>query len=200
MLVTLLSLNLIWAWAYRGGSLFKQQSWGWLGKTRWLCLLATPLFMVLAFALAVPSLDWPLWLFLMGGFVSFFGAQADGWGRQMDLGKNDRPDDETGHELRSLIWKKKSSFARDLTGLYMRFAQFLLPALCFYFVNPWFILPSVSLFLVAPLCWVVEHKVYYSKGTVPGFPFVELLIGGMLAATTILAMAMQSITFGLGDG
>lgn len=187
LLPLLLSLPLCITWAYRGGSLYKQQQWGWLGNTRWVTLLATPLFMTLAFAtsilgnLSVLSLENIVGLVL--GFILFFGAQADGWGRQMDLGKNDKPDDETGYKLRDLIWKKKSSFSRDLAGLYMRFAQFLAPALCFGYVKPIFSLSCISLFLLAPLCWVIEHKIYYSKNQVPPFPFVEILIGCILFIT-----------------
>ena len=200
MLTTILSLNLIWAWVYRGGSMFKQQSWGWIGRKRWLALLAVPLVMVSAFALAVPSLELSVILGLLFGFIALFGAQADGWGRQMDLGRNDNPDNETGHRLRDLLWKRKSSFTRDLVGLYMRFGQFLIPALCFYFANPWFALPCVALFAVGPLCWVVEHKLYYSVGKVPVIPFVEILIGGLLAGATIAAIGMQTLTLGWFNG
>jgi hypothetical protein len=189
MIATFLSLNLIWAWAYRGGSLFKQQSWGWLGKTRWLALLAVPLFMTAAFILTSVPTTWQVWLPMVLGFVTLFGAQADGWGRQMDLGKNDNPDNETGYRIRDLLWERKSSFARDLAGLYMRFAQFLVPALCFYFVNPWFALPCVALALATPMLWVLEHKMYYSKDKVPAFAFVEFLTGAMLSVTTLLAIS-----------
>ena len=189
MLSTLLSFNLIWSWAYRGGSLYKQQSWGRLGKTRWLTLLATPLFMTAAFALSMSSHNWIQSIVLFVGFLTFFGAQADGWGRQMDLGKNDKPDDETGYRFRDLLFKRKSSFARDLVGLYMRFAQFLIPALWFYFVNPWFILPCVALATVTPLMWVLEDRLFYQQNKVPTFAFVEFAVGGMLCATTLLAVS-----------
>jgi|TARA_R110000772_G_scaffold198835_1_gene309507 hypothetical protein len=189
MLTTILSLNLVWAWAYRGGSLYKQQSWGCLGKTRWLCLLAVPLFMVSAFALSMPAAVWTDWAVLALGFVTLFGAQADGWGRQMDLGKNDKPDNETGYQIRNLIFKSTSSFTRDLVGLYMRFAQFLIPAVCFYFVNPWFILPCVALATVTPMLWVLEDKMYYGKNNAPVFAFVEFLTGAMLCAATLLAVS-----------
>jgi hypothetical protein len=189
MLSTLLSFNLIWSWAYRGGSLFKQQSWGWLGKTRWLTLIATPLFMTLAFALSLSSYNWMHSILLLVGFFTFFGAQADGWGRQMDLGKNDKPDNETGHQIRDLLFEAKSSFARDLVGLYMRFAQFLIPAVCFYFVNPWFSLPCIALAAVTPMLWVLEDKLFYKQNKIPTFAFVEFAVGGMLCATTLLAIA-----------
>ena len=82
----------------------------------------------------------------------------------------------------------------------MRFGQFLIPALCFYFANPWFALPCVALFAVGPLCWVVEHKLYYSVGKTPVIPFVEILIGGLLAGTTIAAIGMQTLTLGWFNG
>ena len=107
----------------------------------------------------------------------------------MDLGRNDNPDNETGHKLRDLLWERKSSFARDLAGLYMRFAQFLVPALCFYLVNPWFALPCVALALATPMLWVLEHQMYYSKDRVPAFAFVEFLTGAMLSVTTLLAIS-----------
>jgi hypothetical protein len=118
-----------------------------------------------------------------------FGAQADGWGRQMDLGKNDKPDNETGYQIRNLLFERKSSFTRDLVGLYMRFAQFLVPAICFYFVNPWFILPCLTLALVTPMLWVLEDQMYYSKSKAPVFAFVEVLTGAMLCITTLLAIS-----------
>ena len=189
MIATFLSLNLIWSWAYRGGSLYKQQSWGRLGTMRWLTLLAVPLFMVAAFTLSAPSLGWSSCLALVLGFVTLFGAQADGWGRQMDLGKNDKPDNETGYQIRNLFFERKSSFTRDLVGLYMRFAQFLVPAICFYFVNPWFILPCLTLALVTPMLWVLEDQMYYSKSKAPVFAFVEVLTGAMLCITTLLAIS-----------
>jgi len=188
LLILLFSLPLCITWAYRGGSLYKQQQWGWLGNTRWLTLLATPLFITVTYTVSMSeSLTTSNIIGLLFGFISFFGAQADGWGRQMDLGRDSKPDNETGYRLRDLIWKKKSSFSRDLAGLYMRFAQFLIPAFCFGLVNPVLSLSCISLFLLAPLCWVIEHKLYYSKNQVPRIPFVEILIGCVLFVTVAVS-------------
>ena len=184
LLILLLSLPLCITWAYRGGSLYKQQQWGWLGNTRWLTLLATPLFITVTYTVSMSeSLTTGNIIGLLFGFISFFGAQADGWGRQMDLGRDSKPDNETGYKLRDLIWEKKSSFSRDLAGLYMRFAQFLVPAVCFGYVNFWFSIPCVTLFLLAPLCWVIEDKIYYSKNQVPPFAVVEFTTGCILFIT-----------------
>ena len=71
----------------------------------------------------------------------------------------------------------------------MRFAQFLIPAVCFYLVNPWFALPCVALALATPMLWVLEHQMYYSKDKVPAFAFVEFLTGAMLSVTTLLAIS-----------
>ena len=88
LLILLLSLPLCITWAYRGGSLYKQQQWGWLGNTRWLTLLATPLFITVTYTVSMSeSLTTGNIIGLLFGFISFFGAQADGWGRQMELMK-----------------------------------------------------------------------------------------------------------------
>jgi hypothetical protein len=192
MITILLILPITISWAYRGGSLPKQQEWGWVGKTRWLTLLATPLFTCGALWTAAPE---PFSLGTIGlmalSFVLFFAAQADGWGRQMDLGKDPKPDDETGHGLRDLIWEEKSGFLRDLTGLYMRFSQFLGSAFALTFISPWATLPSVSLWLLAPIAWVIEDKIWYQKELRPPFPFVEYSIGALIAVTTALACWMM---------
>ena len=125
--------------------------------------------MTSAFVLTSMPTTWYVWLPMILGFVTLFGAQADGWGRQMDLGRNDNPDNETGHKIRDLLWERKSSFARDLA--------------------PWFALPCVALALATPMLWVLEHKMYYSKDRVPAFAFVEFLTGAMLSVTTLLAIS-----------
>ena len=186
LLISLLSLPLCITWAYRGGSLYRQQHWPLrLGTTRWLTLLATPLFMTLAFVAGLwPNIDWPDAVALALGFIAFFAAQADGWGRQMDLGRDRKPDDETGHRLRDLVWSEKSSFARDLCGLHMRFAQFIPAAVCFGYIDFWLSLPTALLTVGAPWAWVLESKLFYERGRPPPVPFVELLVGAALAAST----------------
>ena len=78
-------------------------------------------------------------------------AQADGWGNQMDLGSNDKPDTETGYRI------------RDLTGLFMRMAQFIPATICFYAVAPLAAVIPGFLVVGAPLVWVAEHV--WIKGT-----------------------------------
>jgi len=206
LLSLLLALPLLVTWSYRGGSIPGQQSWGFLGKSRPLCLLGTPLFLTWSMWMMLDGLDFDSYsstfdmVYLVSGFVLFFGAQTMGWGRQMDLGKNDRPDDEMGWKIRDLIFKEKSSFWRDLTGLYMRMSLFLVPGVVWYVVNPWFMLPCLALFLLAPMLWVLEDRLFYKKGINPvdvapfggklGHSWVEFYIGLMLVISTIITNTM----------
>jgi hypothetical protein len=42
--------------------------------------------MIATFVFTSVPTTWQVWLPMALGFVTLFGAQADGWGRQMDLG------------------------------------------------------------------------------------------------------------------
>lgn len=207
LLSLLLALPLFVTWSYRGGSIPNQQSWGFLGKSRPLTLLGTPLFLLLSMTAVI---CYKQDLGLVGsslafvGFLAFFAAQTTGWGRQMDLGRNDRPDDELGWQIRDIFFDEKSSFSRDLTGLYMRMTQFLIPAALWYFVTPMMALPCVALALLAPLLWVMEHKKFYVKGLNPaehapfggklGHSWVEFYIGAMLFISTVIANTVIYMT------
>ena len=200
LLSLLLALPLLVTWSYRGGSIPGQQSWGFLGKSRPLTLLGTPLFLTLSMSMVLYNLNLYSIILLLVGSVMFFGAQTMGWGRQMDLGKNDRPDDEMGWQIRDVFFKEKSSYWRDLTGLYMRMALFLIPGAVWYFINPWMALPCISLFLLSPVVWVLEDKWYYKKGINPvdvapfggkiGHSWTEFYIGVILVVSTVVTNTM----------
>ena len=207
LLSLLLALPLLVTWSYRGGSIPNQQSWGFLGKSRLLTLLGTPLFLTLSMMSVVcvtQTLSFIETWSSVFGFLLFFGAQTMGWGRQMDLGRNDRPDDEMGWQIRDIFFEEKSSFWRDYTGLYMRKSLFLLPAIAWGIVNPWMILPCLFLFLFSPLIWVLEHKWYYEKNINPmdkapfggklGHSWVEFYIGLMLLISTVVANTVIYMT------
>lgn len=172
-------------WAIRGGSC---KPWK---PRRWLALLVTPAALIVSLGLhstaEAKSLDDIIWN--MGGVilgaVLFFAAQVMGWGRQMDLGRNDRPDDELFYQVRDWFFKEKSSYHRDLVGLYMRFAQFLVPGLVWYVVNPWYFTIGLAMFLFAPFWWVYEYKKWWARGSQPGYAFVEYAIGAMLAVNVL---------------
>lgn len=178
----LIALLCVPAWLIRGGSL---PGFWWM--PRWATLLVTPASIVAALVVGRPSGEWWQWAALAGFAVAFFGAQADGWGRQMDLGSDAKRDDETGYRLRDLIWESGSSFSRDLTGLYMRMAQFAPAAALAWCWSPWAALVPLSLVLFAPLVWVAEHLWIEGTPLEGRAPWVEMAIGAMLAAATALA-------------
>lgn len=158
-LAILVALQAAWAWAYRGGS-----SGLPIPYTRWASLLATPVFVCGALALTAPASSGVYeWIALALGGLLMFAAQADGWGRQMDLGDNTKPDNETGSWLRDLLWDRKSSFPRDLVGLFMRMFQFVPAVAAFWFFDPLSALVPAFLVIGAPLVWVAEHL--WIKGT-----------------------------------
>lgn len=190
-LATFFALTLIVTWPIRGGSfpLWKPR--------RWLALLVTPIMLSVIFSLHhIATFEWregeEQWsIFLMGllyiniGSALFLAAQVMGWGRQMDLGRNDRPDDELFYQVRDLFFKEKSSFWRDLTGLYMRFFQFTLASLIWLMVEGYYVILGIAMSLFTPLLWVLEHKLWWSRGVQPGFAFVEYAVGLMMAIVTI---------------
>ena len=185
-LASLAALTLTVTWAIRGGS-FKP----WKPR-RWLALLVTPMALIVSLGLhsTADTNDLMVILWNMGfvtlGSAAFLAAQVMGWGRQMDLGRNDRPDDELFYQVRDWFFESKSSFGRDLMGLYMRFAQFIVPGAIWFLVDPWYFIIGWAMFLFAPLWWVVEYVVWWNKGKQPGFAFVEYVIGGMLAVTVLV--------------
>ena len=196
----LLALPLLVTWSYRGGSIPGQQSWGFLGKSRPLTLLGTPLFLMLSMTTVICTTQTlnniDIGCILLG-FLLFFGAQTMGWGRQMDLGKNDRPDDEMGWQIRDMFFTEKSSYWRDLTGLYMRMSLFLIPAIAWGYVELWMTLPCIVLFLCSPIIWVLEDKWFYKKGINPvdvapfggkiGHSWTEFYIGLTLLLSTVVS-------------
>jgi len=173
----LLALPLLVTWSYRGGSIPNQQSWGFLGKSRPLTLLTTPLFMSLSSWMVLDPLNMFGWILFSIGAVLFFAAQTPGWGSQMDLGRHWGVDDEWGYQIRDWIFgkekplldafgnpKKKNgkpmivgNYKRDLFGLYMRMLWFIFPAIAWYFVNPWLALIPLSM-LLSPMVWNYEYK------------------------------------------
>lgn len=173
-----LALCLSWTWAWRGGSI------PFMKVERRYALPATPLALLGALLLGVPQETFWDTLMIILGSAAFLGASLDGWGRQMDLGRNDKPDDETGYWIRDWFFNEKSSYRRDLTGLFMRFAQFYPTAIILGFVHP--LLTGIGLVMAigAPLMWVVEDALYWRKGKVPSFAFVEFATGSLLAAVT----------------
>lgn len=189
-MTTILALLCIPAWLYRGGSLPTQQAWPATANRRILTLAATPLAIYITFMAAAP-LWWTTAGLLIAGAAAFGAAQADGWGRQMDLGSNNKPDDETGYLIRDLIFAEKSSFARDLTGLYMRMAQFIPAAIIWSIADPWFALPALFMVVFAPLVWVAEHVWIKPTPLFGKAAWTELAIGIGLAASTALAAALH---------
>lgn len=179
---TLIALLCVPAWLIRGGSL---PGFRWM--PRWATLAVTPVVIAAALAIDRPSSAWWQWLALALFVVAFFAAQAGGWGRQMDLGSDDKPDDETGHRIRDLIWESQSSFSRDLVGLYMRMAQFLGAAIAVWFWSPLAIVVPLSLVIAAPLVWVAEHVWIKPTAWFGRAAWVEMTIGAMLSVTTMLA-------------
>jgi hypothetical protein len=217
-IILLSSLILCVTWIYRGGSLH----WDWLPNLhRFFDLLVTPFFVGLALAAAA----WPLSFIQIGllilGIAIFTGAQAPGWGRQMDLGRDPGRDDEWGWQIRDFIFGKEKpvinedgtqpvdwkgrpmyhgNFYRDLTGLYMRFAWFLLAAIPFFFVHPLMSIVPIVLFIGGPLVWVREYKLfskYGNYGTVElyeaimkqtpiGTSWVEFWTSILIAVTTLM--------------
>ena len=92
------------------------------------------------------------------------------------------------------------NFYRDLTGLYMRFAWFLLAAIPFFFVHPLMSIVPIVLFIGGPLVWVREYKLfskYGNYGTVElyeaimkqtpiGTSWVEFWTSILIAVTTLM--------------
>ncbi len=193
------------AWPYRGGSVLK-----WLPKwlrARPIPQIATPLFIGLAFLASAPF-DVVTSFLIGAGAVAFVLASFDGWGRQMDLGRDGKPDDETGSGFRQWFFEKiynvfgdtpitpgsiwhdilvrKSHFWRDLLGLYMRFAQYAGAAIIWGFAGWAFAVPAIFMVGLAPLAWVIEHHLYHSKGRYLGWAFSEWVTGSALAVLTLL--------------
>jgi len=180
-------LPLTVSWSLRGGS-FKPWKPG-----RAISLAVTPLFLVLTLCFA--TLTFPLNLTTLGlivlAGVIFAAAQTPGPGRQMDLGRNSRPDDEWGWQIRDLFFKSKSSFGRDLMGMFMRYAWFLPVAVPLYFISPWLSLIGVYMFIVPPCFQVVEHYVYWMRNKFPTYAFTEYCVGiGLAVVTAILIMVI----------
>lgn len=216
-LIILSSLVLCVSWIHRGGSLH----WG-IPSTRFTRLLVTPLFISLAVGAALwPDLRWwEEYAYLILGLLLFAGAQAPGFGRQFDLGQDTGRDDEWGWQIRDMIFGKeppildkngvqkidwkgrpmhKGSYARDLTGLYMRFTWFILPAIAWFFVNPLVAIIPIVVWIGSPLVWVAEHKIFkdyvygsperetaIKKKTPIGSSWVEFYISIMIAIITLL--------------
>lgn len=67
----------------------------------------------------------------------------------------------------------------------MRFAQFLVPGLVWYVVNPWYFTIGLAMFLFGPFWWVYEYKKWWARGLQPGYAFVEYAIGAMLAVNVL---------------
>ena len=208
----LLALPLLVTWSYRGGSIPGQQSWGFLGKSRPLTLLGTPLFLMLSMTTVICTTQTLNNIHIgciLLGFLLFFGAQTMGWGRQMDLGKNDRPDDEMGWQIRDIFFTEKSSYWRDLTGLYMRMSLFLIPAIAWGYVELWMTLPCIVLFLCSPIIWVLEDKWFYKKGINPvdvapfggkiGHSCTEFYIGLTLLLSTVAASSAIYTGFNMSN-
>lgn len=190
LLGLLLALPLLITWSYRGGSLGPK--WD-----KWLPSLphivdrtVTPLFIVLSLISILLPLTLIQWIALGAGLALFVWGQIPGWGNQMDLGKNDKPDTEWGHTIRDWFFKSKSSFSRDLVGLYMRMLWFILPAIAWWFVNPLLSIIPLSLVFFGPLIWVTEHNKFWAKGKIPvgifGKSWVEDVFGIMIFCLTIV--------------
>ena len=150
MVIVASPLLILWSW--RGGSL------GWKNVPSFPHIIdraLTPIFITLTllFGLNFPLDIYELGL-LLGGAIAFLWGEIPGWGRQMDLGKNDKPDNEWGSKIRDLFFKSKSSFARDLVGLYMRMAWFIIPAVIWGLLHPIIALLPLSLVFLGPLIWV----------------------------------------------
>jgi hypothetical protein len=185
ILIALFSIPLLVLWSYRGGSL----GWNWMPRLpRIGDMASTPLFICLCLliALGIPTLFQALMMVL--GFAAFVWAQVPGWGRQMDLGKNDKPDDEWGHTIRDWFFVEQSSYKRDLVGLYMRMAWFFIPAFFWFFVHPLAAIIPLSVALLGPQIWVLEDKIFWKKNKLPvspiGHSWVEFYFGVMIALFT----------------
>ena len=196
-LAILVALQAAWAWAYRGGS----DGFGLPDlpvMNRFVDMLLTPLFVCGSLALVADATLYEYAALGLGGLL-MLGAQADGWGRQMDLGDNDKPDNETGYRLRDLFFKSKSSFGRDLTGLFMRMAQFIPSAVAMWFFDPLAAIIPGFLAFGTPLVWVFEHFALKRFGSrfVPWNPtqpvaWAEWIIGAINAILTILVVMVIS--------
>ena len=186
ILAVFIALQLSWAWAYRGGSLPFSVPFPF--NKRPVELLSTPLFIAVSLALVItPASPWD-YAWLAAGVAAFMGAESVGWGRQMDLGKNDKPDNEWGWQIRDLFFKEKSSFRRDLTGLFMRMSIFMIVTPFWWQFSPLAAIAiPVSLFLGGPAIWVAEDVFWWRKNPNVGPPFaiVEYGIGIMLSVVTV---------------
>lgn len=186
MLITAFPLLFLWSW--RGGSL----NWNWAPSFPHIVDRAlTPLFIVLTLLFGLGILMSPLqWAALAAGFALFLWGTIPGWGRQMDLGKNDKPDNEWGSSIRNWFFKTKSSFTRDLVGLYMRMSWFYLPAIAWFFVTPLIVFIPLSLAILGPIIWVAEHKLFWGKNKIPrgffGDSWVEDVFGIMIFTITVI--------------
>lgn len=180
-----LSLLYPFFWAFRGGSLGNTET------PRWLNLLVTPIaFLVQAICVLIGTGEVTLFsLYLLALAAALFVfAETPGWGRQFDLGRDDKPDDELFHKLRDIIWgDEKSSFGRDLTGLAMRFALFLLPVIPLSLSSiPMMVIPFVLLAFVGYGGYVLEHFLIYQKGKTPTKPYAEYFSGAVFGLGTLL--------------
>ena len=209
----LLALPLLVTWSYRGGSIPGQQSWGFVGNSRPLTLLSTPLFIALSSWAVLHPFNMHEWLLFGAGIALFFAVQTPGWGAQMDLGRHWGKDDEWGHQIRDWIFGKEKplldafgnprrkngqdmiqgNYKRDLFGLFMRMLWFIIPAIPWYFVHPLLALVPLSM-LLSPMIWNYEYKNIILKGKQPtnevpfggviGHSWVEFYIGVMLMIVT----------------
>jgi hypothetical protein len=182
-------------------------------------LLWTPLFMSLILFAAAQTFNPIAIAALVTGMLVYTAAQAPGWGRQMDLGRDAGRDDEWGWQIRDMIfgkeppildengvqkidWKNRpmhqGNFWRDLTGLYMRFGWFLLVIPFWWFFHPFAIAIPILTFLLSPLVWVVEYKKFNKYGygsphsgeAAPiGTSWVEFWISAKLTVITLLTAA-----------
>ena len=175
--------QLIWTWSFRGGSM---PEWWSYNSRRIERLLATTVALALALLCAFGP---EKWYFLLLGAVLFLAAQTPGWGRQMDLGRTHKPDDEWGARIRDLFFEEKSSYRRDLVGLYMRMSYFLPSAIALYFYHSWAAVIPIVLWIGSVQIWVLEYKKFWAKDLIPPKPFgfhswTEWWIGILLFVTT----------------
>lgn len=187
ILASLVALLAIWSWPWRGGSVWPKAEFS---GNRFVTLLATPLIVGLALAIGIGVEDGYDAVLLALAVLLLTACSADGWGRQMDLGRDSKPDDERWYEIRDKLFKEKSSFWRDLTGLYMRFAQFKIVIVPLAFYDLKTVIVPIAVFCLAPLAWVIEFFVWYRRGKVPSVPAAELMVGGIFAGATILAVLL----------
>lgn len=185
--------QILWAWSLRGGSLPDFiPSDNRVPKV--IKMAVTPLFASLAVASSM-SYDLSLfqWGYLATYFALFYWAQVPGLGRQFDLGRDHKRDDEWGWQIRDMIYGKEKprydaqgvhqkdaqgnlmyigNYDRDLMGLRMRFGLwFTLAAIPAFFVHPVAIIVPLVFAFWSPQVWVSEYKHFWSKDKIPSRPF-----------------------------